>query len=259
VWARTLLQRAKKCGATYSCESCAQRPEHTHVAPPEVTEVLSRTGEQLDVPTRLLARKALGRDFSHVRVHTDAPAAASAHSVDALAYTVGRHIVFGPGRYAPRTPAGNALLLHELTHVVQQDGREDVTQGPIAVGPADTPHEREASRAGQQGISAVSPAPQGPLLQRQVVPTEIEEAGPFEELELAAGSPSPTMPMMGTSRSAPRPRTRSPKGRSCWRRTTRLPGPARQHHSSDQARELTRNRLQTSGSSRLTSTSRARK
>lgn len=182
-----LLQQAKKCGATCSCESCAQRPEHTHVAPPEVTDVISRTGEQLDVPSRLLARTALGRDFSHVRVHTDARAAASAHSVDALAYTVGRHVVFGPGRYAPRTPAGNALLLHELTHVVQQDGQQDVTQGPIAIGSPDTPHEREASRAGQQGISAVGQAPHGLLLQRQVLPTEGEEAGSVEEAELAGG------------------------------------------------------------------------
>jgi pentapeptide MXKDX repeat protein len=61
-----------------------------------------------------------GRDFSQVRVHQDARAAASAEAVGAQAYTVGRNIVFGEGRYAPQSSAGKELLAHELTHVVQQ-------------------------------------------------------------------------------------------------------------------------------------------
>lgn len=60
-------------------------------------------------------------DFSRVRVHTDAKAAESARAVNALAYTVGRDVVFGAGRYAPATREGQRLLAHELTHVVQQD------------------------------------------------------------------------------------------------------------------------------------------
>jgi hypothetical protein len=63
-----------------------------------------------------------GYDFSGVRVHTDARAAESARAVNALAYTVGRDVVFGAGRYAPETAAGKKLLAHELTHVVQQRG-----------------------------------------------------------------------------------------------------------------------------------------
>ena len=61
-------------------------------------------------------------DFSRVRVHTDAAAAESARAVDALAYTVGDHIVFGEGQYTPGTSAGRALLAHELVHVIQQRG-----------------------------------------------------------------------------------------------------------------------------------------
>jgi lysozyme family protein len=64
-----------------------------------------------------------GYDFSHVRIHTDARAAASARAVNALAYTVGRNIAFGDGRYTPETLEGKRLLAHELTHVVQQLGR----------------------------------------------------------------------------------------------------------------------------------------
>jgi hypothetical protein len=57
-----------------------------------------------------------------VRVHADAEAARSARSVNALAFTVGRDVVFGAGQYAPGTRAGRELLAHELTHVVQQGG-----------------------------------------------------------------------------------------------------------------------------------------
>lgn len=61
-------------------------------------------------------------DFNDVRIHTDARAAESARSVNALAYTVGRDLVFAAGRYAPQTDDGLRLIAHELTHVVQQSG-----------------------------------------------------------------------------------------------------------------------------------------
>ena len=34
--------------------------------------------------------------------------------------SVGNHIVFGSGQYAPHTPVGSRVLAHELTHVAQQ-------------------------------------------------------------------------------------------------------------------------------------------
>jgi hypothetical protein len=61
-------------------------------------------------------------DLSGVRVHTDGLAHQSARDVNALAYTVGSHVVFGAGRYAPESPGGQQLLAHELTHVLQQRG-----------------------------------------------------------------------------------------------------------------------------------------
>jgi hypothetical protein len=60
-------------------------------------------------------------DLSQVRIHTDDHAAASARAVNALAYTVGKHIVFETGTYSRHTLSGKRLLAHELTHVVQQD------------------------------------------------------------------------------------------------------------------------------------------
>jgi outer membrane protein OmpA-like peptidoglycan-associated protein len=91
-------------------------------APPAVYDVVQSPGEPLDPPTRALMEPRFGRDFSQVRVHTDAEAAESARSVDALAFTVGRDVVFGAGLYAPTTSVGQRLLAHELAHVLQQSG-----------------------------------------------------------------------------------------------------------------------------------------
>jgi hypothetical protein len=61
-----------------------------------------------------------GHDFSQVRVHYDSLASESAQSLGANAYTLGSHIAFNAGRYAPTTIQGLRLLSHELTHVIQQ-------------------------------------------------------------------------------------------------------------------------------------------
>jgi hypothetical protein len=83
-------------------------------------EPLTRGGEPLPAAVRTALQPRFGLDFGRVRIHADAEAAASADAFDAEAYTAGRHIVFGSGRYDPGTPAGQRLLVHELTHVVQQ-------------------------------------------------------------------------------------------------------------------------------------------
>ncbi len=79
-------------------------------------------GEPLSQSDRAFFEPRFGYDFSHVRVHGDVRAAESARAVNALAYTVGQDVVFGPGWYAPGTNEGSHLLAHELTHVVQQSG-----------------------------------------------------------------------------------------------------------------------------------------
>jgi hypothetical protein len=86
----------------------------------------------------------LGHDFAAVRIHTDAEAGRSAGAVEALAYTVGRDVVFGAGRYRPETAAGRALIAHELTHVVQQGGRSWTVGSPLQIDPAHSALEREA-------------------------------------------------------------------------------------------------------------------
>ena len=92
-------------------------------APPAAREVLRSPGRPLDATARAFFEPRLGHDFSRVRVHTDAKAAESSRALNALAYTVGEHIVFAPNRYDHATDAGRHLLAHELAHVVQQGGR----------------------------------------------------------------------------------------------------------------------------------------
>ncbi len=88
--------------------------------PQLVHEVLSSQGQPLDQTTREFMEPRFGRDFSNVRVHTDSSAADSADSVNATAFTAGRHIVFGRGQYAPETPQGRHVMAHELAHTLQQ-------------------------------------------------------------------------------------------------------------------------------------------
>lgn len=85
-------------------------------------------GASLPREVRSFFEPRFGRDLSDVRVHTGAQAAGAARSVNALAYTVGRDVIFGHGQYSPTTAEGQKLLAHELTHVVQQAGHGKMLQ-----------------------------------------------------------------------------------------------------------------------------------
>jgi Domain of unknown function (DUF4157) len=105
----------------------APRPPHvsaSRVAPAlargAVDRALSSPGEPLQDGTRSWMENRFRADFSDVRVHSGAEAAASARGLGADAYTVGNRIVFGPGRYVPGSDAGRRILAHELAHVIQQ-------------------------------------------------------------------------------------------------------------------------------------------
>ncbi|GLH74136.1 hypothetical protein GETHLI_26380 [Geothrix limicola] len=168
-----LLQRQCDCG-THSpgggaCEACQKKklqrsPERgssgTTAAPGLVHDVLSRPGQPLDPATRAFMEPRFGQDFSRVRVHADAGAAASAREVGARAYTVGRHIVFGPGGFSPASPGGRELLAHELTHVVQQGPGRDLEAGAeLSVDPSPAAEqEAQAVSARIMSPEAASPA-----------------------------------------------------------------------------------------------------
>ncbi|HYO49524.1 MAG TPA: DUF4157 domain-containing protein, partial [Chloroflexia bacterium] len=89
------------------------------------------TGQPLDGSVRSGLEPALGQSFSNVRVHTDAGAADLSAGLNARAFTVGQDIAFGAGEYQPGTPVGDALIAHELAHVVQQGQRSTAEGGPV--------------------------------------------------------------------------------------------------------------------------------
>jgi hypothetical protein len=127
----SLVQRQAGCtGPTCDEEEEEEEPVQakslTSKAPPVTSGLQSQIqsmkggGQPLPDSTRAFFESCFGRDFSDVKLHMDAGAAEAAQSLDAAAFTTGNHIVFGDSRYTPGTPAGQRLLAHELTHVVQQ-------------------------------------------------------------------------------------------------------------------------------------------
>ncbi|MDH3756106.1 MAG: DUF4157 domain-containing protein [Acidimicrobiia bacterium] len=80
------------------------------------------TGKPLDDGLRASMEGGFGVDFSTVRVHDDAGADHLNQKIQAKAFTTGSDIFFRSGDYNPGTTAGQELVAHELTHVVQQGG-----------------------------------------------------------------------------------------------------------------------------------------
>jgi hypothetical protein len=157
-----VLQRKCACGQHGSggeCEECRkkektlQRKSHGTGrvgVPPIVHDVLRSPGQPLDSSVRAFMSPRFGRDFSQVRVHRDAQAAESATAVGALAYTVGKDVVFGRGQYSPGSSAGQKLLAHELTHVVQQGCADHASRGTLEVGSSTTAYERESEQVAER-------------------------------------------------------------------------------------------------------------
>lgn len=163
----------RKCaceGSDKPCEACREEGKNKLLriaaravtpaeAPPVVDHVLHSPGQPLEAATRAFMEPRFGHDFSQVRVHTDEPAAESARAVDALAYTVGRHIVFGSEQYVPTTVNGKGLIAHELTHVLQQAGPG--TTGPdrysAELNETDQEHEADSRSKGIPSGTARTP------------------------------------------------------------------------------------------------------
>ena len=145
------------------CDSCAteeERPLQRKAAGPweeHATHIEQPSGGGEPLQPALSARfeRRLGHDLGSVRIHRSAAADASARGVNALAYTVGDDIVFRAGHYDPDSRAGQRLLAHELTHVVQQRGGQ---QRPGVSAPGDAA-EIEADRMSDALVGGQSALP----------------------------------------------------------------------------------------------------
>lgn len=191
-----LLQRKCNCGASHSeCEDCKKTLQRSATAtgpataPPLVHNVLRAPGQPLDKQSRTFYEPIFGYDFSRVRIHTNHEAAQSARSVNAVAYTVGHHVVFDSGRYEPRTHIGRQLIAHELTHVVQQSTAESSCRS-LSIGRPGDQYEQQADQiaasianptdsdhASQRNTIKPAISPRGLTVLRRKIPTGISLAG----------------------------------------------------------------------------------
>jgi len=145
--AREWTQRARGWadGVTRRAMAYSERTAE-HGAERELAKLSTSGGEPLPVALRARMEALFGHRFAHVRVHTDDAAARAAQSSGARAVTMGSHIYFNRGQFTPGSEAGDRLLLHELTHVVQHDQGRLPQPGGDRIelsSPAD-PAEREA-------------------------------------------------------------------------------------------------------------------
>ena len=140
---------------------------------PEFHGIPSSQGEPLGDETRKSLEGHFATGLSSVRVHTGSPAAESARSLDALAYTTGRDIYFAPGMYAPHSTDGQRLLAHEVAHVVQQGAGKEPTLAAksahgVKIGAPDDGLETEADRAAQEFVERGQPPEEEEQRKRQL-------------------------------------------------------------------------------------------
>ncbi|OLP16643.1 hypothetical protein BST81_19590 [Leptolyngbya sp. 'hensonii'] len=179
-----LVQQKRGDGATGSNSPSIQRAEEGAEEEKEEAQMKAdpgakiqrKAGSTASLPPAVKTKMegSFGTDFSDVSIQ-ESP---QAKAIGALAFTQGNQIHFAPGQYNPHSQSGQALLGHELTHVVQQRaGRVPVpTQSKGAPINADPALEREAddmgARAarGEQAMVPGSPFMARGMTQRK--PTE---------------------------------------------------------------------------------------
>ena len=209
---RAVLQRKCDCGSHTGggeCEDCAEKKQEIQrkgtgaavdAVPPIVHDVLGESGRALDAEQSASMGASFGRDFSGVRIHTDARAAESARAIRAQAYTVGRDIVFGSGEYQPETRSGRHLLAHELAHVVQQDAATPAVPADIAFGDSAS-GEAAADRAADgiaNGTNAEHAVRSDVGIQRQAADeSESAPAGGTDCIEEVVGEDIPSLLQSG--------------------------------------------------------------
>lgn len=170
-------------------------------APPIVHDVLASSGSPLPADLRLDMEQRLGHSFADVRIHTGDRAADSAVAVQAHAYTVGQHVVFGAGRFNPASNAGRKLLAHELTHAAAAATESAPPSGRLRVSSPDEPAEQHAENMASQGAHQrpPSPAPPPPPPASLLREVDGENAATTQGVDASTtGDPSVTDPSANT-------------------------------------------------------------
>ncbi len=149
------------------------------------------SGESMTKPVRSKMENSFGTSFGDVKIHQNSM---QAKAVGALAYTQGNQIHFAPGQYNPQSLSGQALLGHELTHVVQQRaGRVPVpAQSKGAPINADPALEYEADVMGARAARGqFANVPGAPTAQRKAEPMQQKAASENQQSDSMEHSEQP--------------------------------------------------------------------
>lgn len=114
-------------------------------APDRDTAATHNGGRALSNAERGRLEPRLGHDLSGVRIRESG----AADTIGARAFTVGPDITFAPGEYRAGTTAGDELLAHELTHVVQ-----NAAPGSSSTGALEAEADRVASTVARGGAAS---------------------------------------------------------------------------------------------------------
>jgi hypothetical protein len=173
----------------------------------DAADVVGRLGpgRPLDGAVRARMGAAMGADFGGVHVHDDPASAHVTRTLGAHALAVGDHIAFAPNRYEPGTPIGDALIAHELAHVIQQ--REGPGLSRTAALEADADQAAvsavHALHGGPPGARGLRPALRGGLrLQRCGDKTKEVEATKSAPAPVPAPPPGVFDPAAGSQAAA---------------------------------------------------------
>jgi hypothetical protein len=141
-------------GIRRKCTTCEAEEKHPEAAPKSLS---LGVGSPLPQAVRQPMERFFGRDFGQVSLHTQPEAAASARQLGARAFTQGTRVAFGAGEFAPHSLPSQALLAHELAHVVQ--GGETLRRQQVGdAGASDVADAGAASPSAQEpGVSVFDP------------------------------------------------------------------------------------------------------
>jgi hypothetical protein len=131
--------------------------------PGKVTRVVNAPTAPLTPAMRARLEASLATDLSAVRVGEDPGVAA----IGARAHASGTEVLFAPGAYQPETADGQALIAHEVVHLVQQAERRVEPDATVAGTPVNTDRglEQEADQLGAQALRGEQVRVSGPSLQ----------------------------------------------------------------------------------------------
>jgi hypothetical protein len=119
----------------------------------------AESGEPIPDGVRDGLESSFGASLGDVRLHQGSRAGGLADEVNAKAFTVGKDIYFGKGRFDPSSSAGYHLLAHEVTHTQQQSGGGSVSASSISVSDPGDASERDAERIAERLTAGRSAGP----------------------------------------------------------------------------------------------------